>query len=437
MFLKRTGTIFFIVAVALCASYLKTLGQTVSGSDNASSSKTDLQSKIQEKTQELQNINSLLQEAQKKLSQTQSERQTLQKQVSFYQNTIGQLNLSIQQDSVSAQKLNFEVDSLGYDLKDIQTSVEDKKAAVDQLLLNMQKNDNENSNLLALFLKNKTLADGIMETQSLSNMRAQLSLDIKSLADLGEEYNSKIKEKSSKISDIKFHLDNLSAKKTIVASQKEEQQAILTATKNKESVYQNQLSEIQKLQDKVEAEIEMMDLELRKNIDPDLLPPTGPDVLLDPVPKGNLSQGYGTTNFALKTYRGKWHNGADIAAPVGTEMYAAEGGTVINVGNQDRFCPKAAYGKFVEIKHNNGLTTLYGHMSLQVVSIGQKVTRGQLIGYVGKTGWATGPHVHFTVFATQTITPARPGYPEGTKPSTCGPMPVGGDLNPLLYTTIK
>ena len=45
--------------------------------------------------------------------------------------------------------------------------------------------------------------------------------------------------------------------------------------------------------------------------------------------------------------------------------------------------------------------------------------------------------IYFVVFASQTLTPARPGYPEGTKPSSCGPMPVGGDLNPLLFTSVK
>ena len=167
------------------------------------------------------------------------------------------------------------------------------------------------------------------------------------------------------------------------------------------------------------------------------MPAPSASVFLNPIPKGVLSQGYGRTDFAIKTYKSQWHNGIDIAAPVGTEVYAPADGTVINVGDQDRFCPRAGYGKFIVIKHNNGLTTLYGHLSLYIVSGGQKVTRGQLVAYVGKTGWVTGPHTHFVVFASQTITPAKPGYPEGTKQSSCGPMPVGGDINPFLYISIK
>lgn len=427
---KKLSAIIFVFLMVSGAASKETFGQTAA-------SKEDLQSKIQQKTQELQNINAQLQETQKNLSQTQNQRQTLQKQLNIYKNTINQLNLNIKEGSVSIEKLNFEIDSLNYDLKDIQSSVEDKKAAVDQLLVNIQKNDNENSNLLTIFLKSKTLADGILETQSLSNLYNQMKIEIDNLKALSNQYQSTLKEKNSKISDVQTHQINLSSRKTIITNQKEEQQATLTQTKNQEAIYQKQLSELKKLQDQVDAEIEMMGMALRKDIDPSLLPAASTSVFLDPVPKGNLSQGYGRTDFAIKTYKSQWHNGIDIAAPVGTEVYAPADGTVINAGNQDKFCPRAAYGKFMVIKHNNGLTTLYGHLSLYIVSVGQKVISGQLIGYVGKSGWATGPHTHFTVFASQTLTPARAGYPEGTKPSTCGPMPVGGDINPLLYTSIK
>ncbi len=427
---KKLATTFFVFLLVFGAGLPKTFGQLAA-------SKEDLQAKIQQKTQELQGINSQLQETQKNLSDTQNQRQTLQRQFNIYQNTINQLNLNMKQDSVSVEKLNLEIDSLNYDLKDIQSSMADKEAAVNQLLVSIQKNDNENSNLLEIFLKSKTLADGILETESLSNVHNEMKIEIDNLKDLSTQYQNTLKEKDGNLSQIQVHQTNLAARKTIVAGQKEEQQTVLAQTKNQEAIYQKQLADLQKIQDQIDAEVEAMGMQLRQNIDPSLLPAANTALFLDPIPGGHLSQGYGRTAFAVKTYKGQWHNGIDIAAPVGTEIYAPADGTVINVGNQDRFCPRAAYGKFMEVKHNNGLTTLYGHLSLYLVSIGQKVTKGQLIGYVGKTGWATGPHTHFTVFASQTLTPALPGYPEGSRKSTCGPMPVGGDINPLLYLSKK
>lgn len=429
MKLKKLPAIIFALFLIFGIASQKTFGQTVS-------EKEGLQSKIQEKAKELQSINAQIQETQKNLAQTQNQRQTLQKQLNIYKNTADQLNLNIKQGAVSIQKLNFEIDSLNYDLKSIQFSMGDKETAVNQLLLTIQKNNNENSNLLEIFLKSKTLADGILEAQSLFRLHNQIKAEIDDLKELSSQYRNTLGEKNNKISEVQTHQTNLSARKTIITNQKEEQQVILAQTKNQETAYQKQLSEIEKRQEEISTEIEKIEVELRKNIDPNLLPIPRPFALLNPVPKGHLTQGYASTDFAKKTYKSQYHNGIDIGAPLGTEVFSAEDGTVINVGNQDKFCPKAAYGKFIVIKHNNGLTTLYGHLSLYIVSIGQKVTRGQLVAYVGKTGWATGPHLHFTVFASQTITPAKPGYPEGTKPSSCGPMPVGGDLNPMSYVSI-
>ena len=219
--------------------------------------------------------------------------------------------------------------------------------------------------------------------------------------------------------------------------QKKVKQAILAETKNQEKVYERQIDELKKLQDEISTEIETIENELRKTIDPNLLPIPRAGVLLWPVPEGRLTQAYGRTTFAIKNYKSQYHNGIDIGRFLGAEIVAAEDGVVINSGNQDNYCRGGAYGKFAVIKHDNGLTTLYGHMSRYLVTVGERVKRGEVIGYMGRTGWATGAHLHFTVFASQTLSPARAGFPEGTQASrSCGPMPVGGDIDPMKYIEI-
>ncbi|MBP7741513.1 MAG: peptidoglycan DD-metalloendopeptidase family protein [Candidatus Pacebacteria bacterium] len=102
----------------------------------------------------------------------------------------------------------------------------------------------------------------------------------------------------------------------------------------------------------------------------------------NPVPAGHLSQGIHG-----------W-NGVDIAAPSGSPVYAAAGGTVIvsRMGGWN-----GGYGNYIVIDHGDGAQTLYAHLSADNVSVGQKVTKGQGIGAVGKTGKATGFHLHFEV----------------------------------------
>ena len=85
------------------------------------------------------------------------------------------------------------------------------------------------------------------------------------------------------------------------------------------------------------------------------------------------------------------HTGIDIGAQAGAEVIAADSGTVAVATYS------SSYGNYVTIYHSNGDYTLYAHMSSLTVTAGQNVTQGDVIGYVGSTGWANGPHLHFEI----------------------------------------
>jgi murein DD-endopeptidase MepM/ murein hydrolase activator NlpD len=91
----------------------------------------------------------------------------------------------------------------------------------------------------------------------------------------------------------------------------------------------------------------------------------------------------------LKT--NKMHTGVDIGAPMGAKIVAADSGKVMFAGWQ------GGYGQTIIIDHGAGMSTLYAHQSKFAVSSGQSVNKGDVIGYVGSTGWSTGPHLHFEV----------------------------------------
>jgi murein DD-endopeptidase MepM/ murein hydrolase activator NlpD len=88
---------------------------------------------------------------------------------------------------------------------------------------------------------------------------------------------------------------------------------------------------------------------------------------------------------------GRLHAGVDFGVPIGTPVYAASNGTVVAAG------PASGYGRQVKLAHPGGITTVYGHVSREAVTVGQAVTHGQLIAYSGNEGRSTGPHLHFEV----------------------------------------
>jgi len=105
---------------------------------------------------------------------------------------------------------------------------------------------------------------------------------------------------------------------------------------------------------------------------------------------GVLTAGFGARPDPF-TSHSEFHTGIDISTPAGNRVVAPASGTVVRVG-WDK-----GYGRFLEIAHGYGVTTLYGHLQTARVAEGQRVKRGDLVGLVGATGRSTGPHLHYEV----------------------------------------
>ena len=120
-----------------------------------------------------------------------------------------------------------------------------------------------------------------------------------------------------------------------------------------------------------------------------------------PVESGRISSGYGERTHPVLGSK-RFHNGVDIAVPVGTPIQAAQGGTV------DRARYDRLNGNYVVIDHGHGVRTSYCHLDEAQVEEGAVVTPGQLIGSSGNTGRSTGPHLHWTVrVGRETVDPER------------------------------
>ncbi|MFM6853840.1 MAG: M23 family metallopeptidase [Sphingopyxis sp.] len=109
-----------------------------------------------------------------------------------------------------------------------------------------------------------------------------------------------------------------------------------------------------------------------------------------PVDAMALTSSFGTRNDPFNGRRAR-HNGIDIPGPIGTPIYATADGTI------GRAQWVTGYGRYVEVEHGNGIQTRYGHMSALAVQSGQRVRRGDIVGYMGSTGRSTGSHLHYEV----------------------------------------
>ncbi|MFC0203571.1 M23 family metallopeptidase [Novosphingobium soli] len=110
----------------------------------------------------------------------------------------------------------------------------------------------------------------------------------------------------------------------------------------------------------------------------------------NPLTASRMSSSFGMREHPILGGR-RGHKGVDLAAPVGTPIYATADGTV------SRASWFSGYGLFVSLEHGGEMQTRYGHMSRLNVAEGQRVHKGDIIGFVGSTGNSTGPHLHYEV----------------------------------------
>ena len=132
-------------------------------------------------------------------------------------------------------------------------------------------------------------------------------------------------------------------------------------------------------------------------------------LLRTPVDGAKITSGFGMRDHPLLGYS-RMHKGVDFGAPAGTPILAAGDGTIEFIGTN------SGYGKYIRIRHNSTYKTAYAHMSrfASDLSVGSRVRQGQVIGYVGSTGLATGPHLHYEVLVNnEQINPLDIKLPSG------------------------
>lgn len=379
----------------------------------------ELRDSISQKSKELQEINEKIKENQKYLEEIQGQGKTLKQEVNKIDRNIKQVDLGISSSETVVGKLELEIDSLKYDIADSEKSIVFKKEAVAKILQEFQQRDSES--FLVVLLKNKSLAESIFETQNLADLSNGLSTEVVDLINTKIVLADKLNETADKKEMTEIERENLKNKKIILDDLKEDKQTVLKQTKNQEKIYQKLVSDLEKKQAEIAVEIDKLEEELRIAFDPSILPSKRPKVLDFPVLDVFITQEYGTTAFAQRAYKTKFHNGIDFRAPIGTPIYAAEDGEVFAIGDNGR----VQYGKFAVIKHNNNLATIYAHLSRQIIKEGNSVKKGDVIGYSGNTGYSTGPHLHFGVYWAPSVT--LKSFP-GT-----GLVPVGVTINPADY----
>lgn len=359
---------------------------------------------------------------------------TLKNQIGRLESAIKKLNADIRLAERQISRTELTIDQFAIEIEQKEETIGARRAALAAAIRSMD--ELETRSLVEILLSNDSLSEFFNTIDGLDQIHGRLKEDLENLRMLNKELIQKKLLEEEERSRLEHLKGGLSDRRLIEQQTKTAKNTLLTATKNREAGYRNLLQERIEKKEALEQEIQNIEEELRVVIDPDSLPRAGSGVLRWPLDAVNITQFFGNTAFATanpQVYSGKGHNGIDLRSSIGTAVKASYEGTIKGVGDTDTQCAGVSYGKWVLIEHPNNLATLYAHLSRISVRTGQRVNAGELVGYSGNTGYTTGPHLHFAVFAAQGV------RVDQYRSRICGSMmtlplaPYNSYLNPLSY----
>ena len=433
---KKLWGAIFIVAGISCALFVR--AQTVD----------ELKKSIDAKNQEIQQLEAEAKKYREGIASKQIAAKTLSGELSRIDTALGKLkrDISITQQQIRKKQLEIAVATL--DISQKEASIATLRNGLAGILESVRESDQQS--MMAVLLSNNALSDFFRHIDYGATLQDKILGSLATLRKLRQELKVQKTQAETKKGELESVKTTLGDQKKLQESQRSDRATLLAETKNQEKQYQQLLQEREARRAALEDEVRQIEAKIKISIDASILPRRGTGVLGWPLPNISLAscrvslkldaitncitQYFGYTSFAaVGAYQGKGHNGADFRADIGTPVLAAESGEVAGTGDTDAGCRGASYGRWILIRHPNNLSTLYGHLSAINVSPGQTVIRGDRIGYSGKTGYATGPHLHFSVFATQAV------RIDSIVSRVCGrtmTMPISalnGYLNPLDY----
>ena len=404
------------------------------GTSAAQTPVEQLQDDVSEKQKMLDELNAQIDNLQKQIIQKQRQSASLKNEVDLF-------DLNIRQTEVKIQAVEAEIEKLSSEIIEKQVAIRQKTEQIakqkEYLAENLRLiNEYDSANPLEMTIGNDTFSEFLDQVQYATNLQEKNQEILTVIKDLKEQLEQQKAELTAKLVSQQEAKNELDTAKKSLEEQRAGKQTLLAESRGQERIYKSLLSEAAQKQDQVEREIFDIEVAIRRQVGDKTLPPIS-GLLTWPM-SGILTQGYGNTGFTALGYT--FHNGLDIAAPAGTKIYAAGNGVVYATGTG-----KTAYGNWVVIKHTlskdgqiSNIYTLYGHMQRFIVSEGQAVKAGDIVGYEGNTGNTTrllygaerGYHLHFTIFDEEGF-----GIKQGAYQNIYGPyqIPYGYTYNPMDF----
>lgn len=433
---KKPSVFYYMLRVACYMSlFLLFVSTTTFVSANEAS---ELRERIKNTQNQIESINREIAQYEKELQKVGAEKSTLQSALNELTVTRKKLLADISLTQKEIERTTYTIQELENEIGESERRIERNNTILAQAIRDMRTADD--SSFVETVLASESISNLWVEIDQLEQLQSTINLQLVELRETKEALEEQHTNERTERDNLTAFKNNLSGQQKVVEENAQQKNQLLEVTKNKEAEYQALLAQKQTARKQFESDLQEYESQLEYVLDPSRLPKEGSGALLWPVSDPLITQGFGLTDFARSGSYGydkngnpNPHRGLDFRASVGTPLLAAAGGTVRDAFDMDKIPGCYSYGKWILIDHDNGLSTLYAHLSVMNVSAGEYVRAGQIIGYAGQSGFATGPHLHFTVFDRDAVKVDYFAWSNGCKGAKIAYAPYEAYLNPLSY----
>lgn len=349
----------------------------------------DAKQKEKEMEQRLQNVKSQINSLKSNMSSLESYIKQLDEEMESLSKEIEGLNLDI-------ENKNLEIDATNLELEDAR---ETEKHQYESMKLRIQfMYEHNDESYLDMIFSSKSLADVLNKAeyvQKISDYDRKMLEEYVATKERVAENLALLEKEEQELQDLKLEVQNSLDAVQLMVDAKNEEMKELEASKasyeKQQKEYQASIEELDALVEKLTAQYNAEQL-AKANAVATQENLYAKKLLIWPCPSSyRITSNFNPARMDPVLGYVREHKGTDIGAPTGTPVVAAASGLVTAAGYS------VSMGNYVIIAHGDGITTRYYHNSRLAVSAGQAVKAGQVISYVGSTGWSTGPHLHFEV----------------------------------------
>ncbi len=373
---------------------------------------SELQNEINARKNKIESINQQMDQYREQINELSSRTAGLINDIAFIENQIAIAELDVELTQVEIESRQLELRLIEEKIRQETQAIDKQRELIKELLFELHKRGDVE--IVEVLFSSKTVGELFDEVARLERLNATLNNTLNDTK-LARARLDEVRSEQEVQLDQMVELEReLQLRIASLERSKNAKDILIAETQASESEYRALLGQLRSEQQSITSQIGSLQQELQKKIEernassPNPEPPTSsPASMINPLPSGILTARYHDPTYPFRHLFE--HSGMDLAAPTGTPILASGDGIVAwtRVGK--------SYGNYTMIIHQNGFATLYAHQSAFNVVPDQYVEKGQVIGFVGSTGFSTGPHLHFELRSNGIpVNPADyiPGMPQ-------------------------